>query len=52
MFEKVNNDLVGIKVNKGKHSIEVKYFSYYKLISFIVSMISIIVYKYLYKKKY
>lgn len=51
-YYKVNNDLVGIKVNKGKHSIEVKYFSYYKLISFIVSMISIIVYKYLYKKKY
>lgn len=49
-YYKVNNDLVGIKVNKGKHSIEVKYFSYYKLISFIVSMISIIVYKYLYKK--
>ena len=51
-YYKVNNDLVGIKVNKGKHSVEVKYFSYYKLISFIVSMISIIVYKYLYKKKY
>lgn len=49
-YYKVNNDLVGIKVNKGKHSVEVKYFSYYKLISFIVSMISIIVYKYLYKK--
>ena len=49
-YYKVNNDLVGIKVNKGKHIVEVKYFSYYKLISFIVSMISIIVYKYLYKK--
>lgn len=49
-YYKVNNDLVGVKVNKGKHSVEVKYFSYYKLISFIVSMISIIVYKYLYKK--
>lgn len=49
-YYKVNNDLVGIKINKGKHSVEVKYFSYYKLISFIVSMISIIVYKYLYKK--
>lgn len=49
-YYKVNNDLVGIKVNKGKHSVEVKYFSYYKLISFIISMISIIVYKYLYKK--
>ena len=49
-YYKVNNDLVGIKVNKGKHIVEVKYFYYYKLISFIVSMISIIVYKYLYKK--
>lgn len=51
-YYKVNNDSVGIKVNKGKHNIEVKYFSCYKLISFIISLISIIVYKYLYRKKY
>lgn len=49
-YYKVNNDLVGVKVNKGKHSIEVRYFSYYKLISFIISILSIIAYKYLYKK--
>lgn len=51
-YYKVNNDLVGIKIKSGRHIIKISYFSYYKLLSFIVSIIIVIVYKYLFIKKY
>lgn len=51
-YYKINNDLVGIKIKSGKHVIKISYFSYYKLLSFLISLISIIAYKYLFRKKY
>ena len=51
-YYKVNNDLVGFKVSSGKHKISISYFSYYKLLSFIVSFVSVFIYKYFYRKKY
>lgn len=51
-YYKVNNDLVGFKVSSGKHKISISYFSYYKLVSFIITIISIIIYKYFFRKKY
>lgn len=51
-YYKVNDDLTGFKVPKGKHNIVISYFSYYKLLSFIISLISVFIYKYFYRKKY
>ena len=51
-YYRINNDLVGIKIKSGKHVIKISYFSYYKLLSFLISLISIIAYKYLFRKKY
>ena len=51
-YYKVNDDLTGFKVPKGKHNIVIGYFSYYKLLSFVISLISVFIYKYFYRKKY
>ena len=42
-YEKIANEFIGIKLNKGKHDIKMKYYSHHIGIGIVISIISLIV---------